>query len=133
MKTGVAILSVLFLPLLANAGDFGLERSLKPGARDAQLYLHAPITGRELISFLRTEHRFEDVTERSSLLSATHLKPDYESPLAKEIRLAWKKGIIEQSFLGYTNVLIACQRAQSPLLTIPFQTADSQQNHCFRF
>jgi len=131
MKIVVAMLSVLTVPLLVNAADFGIEGTRNEDAHDD--HLHTAIPSRELISLLQAKHRFEVEPEHALGSAGTRLAPEHESPLAKAIRNARKKGIIEDGVLGYTDVLIACQHEQSPLLTIPFQTADSQQNHCFRF
>ncbi|WP_156116691.1 hypothetical protein [Massilia sp. 9096] len=56
-----------------------------------------------------------------------------ESAFAAALRNAWKKGVIERGVEGYTEVLIQCQKEQSPALTTPFMRSDSQQAHCFRF
>lgn len=56
-----------------------------------------------------------------------------ESPFALAIARAAKKGIIEESVEAYTDVLVQCQQAQSPVLTTPFMRSDSQQAHCYRF
>jgi hypothetical protein len=55
------------------------------------------------------------------------------SPFISALRGAWKKGIVEESFEGYSEVLIQCQKETSPALTMPFLRSDSQQAHCFRF
>jgi hypothetical protein len=49
------------------------------------------------------------------------------------IQNAWSKGVVERGVEGYTEVLIQCQKEQSPALTTPFMRSDSQQAHCFRF
>lgn len=46
---------------------------------------------------------------------------------------AWKKGVVEESVEAYTEVLIQCQKEQSPALTTPLMRSDSQQAHCFRY
>jgi hypothetical protein len=133
MKIIFAMLSMLSWPLLANAGEFGVDGTRQDDGRNDQLHLHTAASSREFISLLQATHHFELEPQHSSRRFGTQEAREYESPLAKAIRSARKKGIVEESVLGYTAVLIACQHEQSPLLTIPFQTADSQQNHCFRF
>jgi hypothetical protein len=133
MKIIVAVLSVLSLPLLATAAESGIEGNRQEDARNDQLRLHTAASSREFISPLRAKHHFELEPEHSNRPLGTQEAREYESPLAKAIRSAKRKGIVEESVLGYTEVLIACQHEQSSLLTIPFQTADSQQNHCYRF
>jgi hypothetical protein len=59
--------------------------------------------------------------------------PPRESPFALAIGRAAKKGVIEAAVEAYTDVLIQCQQAQSPVLTTPFIRSDSQQAHCYRF
>lgn len=55
------------------------------------------------------------------------------SPLARAIAAAHHKGIVQSSFEGYAEVLIACQQETSQLLTTPFMHSDSQQAHCYRY
>lgn len=59
--------------------------------------------------------------------------PPREPALARAIGRAGKQGIVERSMEAYTEVLIQCQQNKSPILTVPFQRADSQQAHCYRF
>lgn len=59
--------------------------------------------------------------------------PMRESPFALAIARAAKKGVIEESVEAYTDVLVQCQQAQSPVLTTPLMRSDSQQAHCYRF
>jgi hypothetical protein len=59
--------------------------------------------------------------------------PRRRSPFISALQEAWKKGIVEESVEGYSEVLIQCQKEQSPALTMPFLRSDSQQSHCFRF
>jgi hypothetical protein len=56
-----------------------------------------------------------------------------EARFISAIKNAWKKGVVERGVEGYTEVLIQCQKVQSPALTTPFMRSDSQQAHCFRF
>jgi hypothetical protein len=59
--------------------------------------------------------------------------PTRESPFALAVAQAAKKGVIEASVEAYTDVLVKCQQAQSPVLTTPFMRSDNQQAHCYRF
>ena len=59
--------------------------------------------------------------------------PLRESRLALAIGKAVRKGIVERSVEGYTEVLIQCQNDKSTVLTTPFMRSDSQQAHCYRF
>lgn len=133
MRAVVAMLGMLTLPLVANAADSGSGKPLETGARDHQFYVDSSAPNRELTALLKAKSRFGFVPENADRPSRTRMAPEYESPLAKAIRLTRKTGIIEDGVSGYAEVLAACQQEQSPLLTLPFQTADSQQDHCFRF
>ena len=55
------------------------------------------------------------------------------SPFAVALQNAWKKGVVEESVEAYTEVLIQCQKEQSPALTTPLMRSESQQAHCFRY
>ncbi len=59
--------------------------------------------------------------------------PMRSSRFSQAIGKAARKGIVEQSVEGYTEVLIQCQNERSTVLTTPFMRSDSQQAHCFRF
>ena len=59
--------------------------------------------------------------------------PMRESRFARAIGKAARKGIVERSVEGYTEVLIQCQNEKSTVLTTPFMRSDSQQAHCYRF
>ncbi|GAB2854545.1 hypothetical protein GCM10027277_23840 [Pseudoduganella ginsengisoli] len=71
------------------------------------------------------------------IAEAAHTRPTdtplREPSLAQAIGRAGKQGIVERSVEAYTEILIQCQKNQSPILTVPFQRADSQQAHCYRF
>lgn len=56
-----------------------------------------------------------------------------EPSLAQAIGRAGRQGVVERSVEAYSEVLIQCQKNRSPILTVPFQRADSQQAHCYRF
>jgi hypothetical protein len=104
--------------------------------------VHAPAVrvpapaARDALRALRPDER------RALLVPAPEPRRHDAGPASGEVRHAafvsalqgaWKKGIVEESFEGYSEVLIQCQKEQSPLLTLPFQRSDSQQAHCFRF
>ena len=80
-------------------------------------------------------------TSRASVLKALSMEPPgrgrpapvRESPLARAIGLAAKKGPVDVAVEAYTEVLIQCQKEQSPTLTTALLRSDSQQAHCFRF
>lgn len=55
------------------------------------------------------------------------------SPFTVALQNAWKKGVVEESVEAYTEVLVQCQKEQSPALTTPLMRSDSQQAHCFRY
>lgn len=55
------------------------------------------------------------------------------SPFTVALQNAWKKGVVEESVEAYTEVLIQCQKEQSPALTTPLIRSDGQQAHCFRY
>jgi hypothetical protein len=133
MKIIVAMLTLLSLPLLVNAAEFGIEGGRREDARNDRLHVRTAASSREFDPLMQAKRHVELELEHSNKSFGNQETRKYESPLAKAIRNARKKGVIEESVLGYTEVLIACQHEQTPLLTIPFQTADSQQNHCFRF
>ena len=59
--------------------------------------------------------------------------PLRESRFALAIEKAARKGIVERSVEGYSEVLIQCQNEKSTVLTTPFMRSDSQQAHCYRF
>ena len=56
-----------------------------------------------------------------------------DPPLVLALQRAWKRGVVELAVEGYTNVLVECQKQQSPTATVALMSSDSQQAHCFRF
>jgi hypothetical protein len=70
-------------------------------------------------------------TGRRSRSTDFDTKPS--SSFTAALQNAWKKGIVEESVEAYTEVLVQCQKEQSPALTTPFMRSDSQQAHCFRY
>ena len=56
-----------------------------------------------------------------------------DPPFVSALRRAWKRGVAELALEGYGEVLIQCQKQQSPAATTALMRSDSQQAHCFRF
>ncbi|MES2126541.1 MAG: hypothetical protein V4463_04660 [Pseudomonadota bacterium] len=101
--------------------------SLLPCGADEVKAVKAPSITPYLVSPYTLAHRLPaEPTLRRGL-------PAQESSLAMAINRATRKGIVEQAVEAYSDVLIQCQKEQSPALTTPFMRSDSQQAHCFRF
>jgi hypothetical protein len=133
VRTLIAIATVLCLYVPAQAGDLEIERSTDPATRDERPARLAQSTAHQLVERLRAEEHVRTLGRNARPYSPRGPTRDYASTFAKAIGSARVKSIVEESVQGYTEVLAACQQEQSSLLTIPFQTADSQQSHCFRF
>lgn len=119
--------------LAANATAFDPELAQKEAisASVSNSFVQATLAKRLLIS---------TQVQRLPMGSATY--PDrahpadehaHKSRFALAIGRSAKKGIIELGVEAYTDVLIQCQKEQSPTLTMPLLRSDSQQSHCFRF
>ncbi len=116
MKISACLVMVCLLLPSAHATETGVEAT-KPAIAASMLRspLMVPLSN-------------ADPATRNSERRQIH-----PSPVALAFERALKKGIIEQGVEGYTEVLIACQKQQSPLMTAPFLRSDSQQAHCYRF
>jgi hypothetical protein len=133
MRAVIAIATVLCVCVPAKAGDFDVEPPTRSAVRDERRARLPPSTAHRLAELLRAEDTIQTLGRNARRYSPRGPTREYASPVAKAIGSARVKSIVEESVDAYTEVLAACQHEQSSLLTIPFQTADSQQNHCFRF
>jgi len=81
----------------------------------------------------RRDHLFFGDTRQADRSTGSKGISEQASPLALAIESAAKKGVIAVGVEAYTDVLIQCQRKQSPAATTALMRSDSQQAHCFRF
>jgi hypothetical protein len=133
MRTAIAITTVLCVCVPAKAGDREIEPSTRSATRDERPARLPPSAAHRLVELLRAEEHVGTSGRDARRDSPVGPSREYASAFAKAISAARVKSIVEESVQGYTEVLAACQQEQSSLLTIPFQRADSQQNHCYRF